>query len=96
MIPEGMHVMAAGGCAVVSASWIKAKNLATGTPVPQNWWEAGPYVIFIGALIYAVIHLWRALSAAQKEREERDREMIERLTSSLDKLSRAIDREKER
>ena len=93
------------GIGVVGAvvSWFNFPTTLGQTTIPKTWWEAGPYVVFIGSLLYAIIHVWRALQKAQQrqiemqeEQAERDRKMISQLSDSLDNLSRSIRHEDER
>lgn len=73
--------------AFLSATWIKLSSAT----VPENWWEASPYVIFIGALSYAVTRLWATLRELEKQRAEKDKETIERQSAANERLAKAIE-----
>lgn len=86
MISEGYQI-AAGLTGAGAFSLVIA---AAAPDMPTTWWEAGPYLMFIGCLIYAVLHLWKALWASERARKERDEAIIQSLGKSLDKLASAI------
>ena len=86
MLAHTIHIVAGGTGAIIGAGWIQA------TQVPSNWWEAGPYVIFISSLLYAVIHLWKALQAANKERHKQAEDQLKRQLEANERLASAIDR----
>ena len=73
--------------AFASATWIKIAS----APVPENWWEASPYIIFIGALGYAVTRLWATLRELEKQRAEKDKETIEKQSAANERLAKAIE-----
>lgn len=84
---QAICLLGSVAAAFVSASWIKL----AAAPVPENWWEASPYVIFIAALGYAVSQLWRALREADRQRAEKDKETIERQSAANERLADAIE-----
>ncbi len=93
VIYHWFNVLVGGATAAASVIWAQA------VAVPSTWWEAGPYVLFCGSLMYAVIHLWRAVQACHKEsheraaqQEERARKTIENQSATMDRLAKSIDR----
>ena len=88
LILQGSLFFASVATAFVSATWIKV----AAAPVPDNWWEASPYIIFIASLGYAVAKLWTALRNLEKQRAKNDRETIERQSAANKELAQALDR----